>query len=80
MTRTHYRHVRVEYDAAGGHLHRWTSGTGRFWLMVEPGATDEQIRAEAEAEAIRRARRNIEHNAAVSEVRILPACLGDEDA
>jgi len=65
------RHVRVEYDAAGGFLHRWTSGTGRFWMMVEQGATDEQIHAEAEAEAILRARRNIEHNATVSDVRII---------
>lgn len=65
------RHVRVEYDAAGGHLHRWTSGTGRFWMMVERDATDEQIHAEAEAEAILRARRNIEHNATVSDVRII---------
>jgi hypothetical protein len=66
-----HRHVRVEYDAAGGHLHRWTSGTGRFWMMVERDATDEQIHAEAEAEAILRARRNIEHNATVSDVRII---------
>jgi hypothetical protein len=39
--------------------------------MVERDATDEQIHAEAEAEAILRARRNIEHNATVSDVRII---------
>ncbi|NBW14898.1 MAG: hypothetical protein EBR82_43545 [Caulobacteraceae bacterium] len=68
---TQYRRVRVEYDAAGGHLHAWTSGTGRFWMLVDPAATEEQVLAEAEAEAILRARRNIEHNATVSEVRIM---------
>jgi hypothetical protein len=71
MTLTKYRSVRVEYDAAGGHLHAWTSGTGRFWMLVDPAATEEQILAEAEQEAFRRARRNIEHNATVSGVRIL---------
>jgi hypothetical protein len=71
-TKTDYRRVRVEYDAAGGFLHRWTSGTGRFWMLVERDATDDQIHAEAEAEALQRARRMIEHhNATVSEVRIL---------
>jgi hypothetical protein len=71
MTSTNYRHVRVEYDASGGHLHAWTSGTGRFWMLVDPAATEEQILAEAEAEATLRARRNIEHNATVSDVRII---------
>jgi hypothetical protein len=70
-TKMQYRQVRVEYDAAGGHLHRWTSGTGRFWMLVDPAATEEQVQAEAEAEAILRARRNIEHNATVSDVRII---------
>ena len=70
-TKTQYRQVRVEYDAAGGHLHAWTSGTGRFWMLVDPAATEEQIRDAAEAEAIQRARRNIEHNATVSDVRII---------
>jgi hypothetical protein len=70
-TKMQYRQVRVEYDAAGGHLHAWTSRTNRFWMLVDPAATDEQIRAKAEAEAILRARRNIEHNATVSDVRII---------
>jgi hypothetical protein len=69
--KTQYKRVRVEYDAAGGHLHAWTSGTGRFWMLVERDATDDQILAEAEAEAARRARRDIEHNATVSDVRII---------
>jgi|GEM_PF-5773505 len=68
---THYKRVRVEYDAAGGHLHAWTSGTGRFWMLVDPAATEEQVLAEAEAEAVQRARRNIEHNATVSDVRVI---------
>jgi len=64
--------VRVEYDAAGGFLHRWRSGTGRFWMPVERDATDDQIHAQAEAEAHRRALRMIDHhNATVSDVRII---------
>jgi len=66
------RRVRIEYDAAGGFLHRWVSGTGRFWLAVPAGVTDAWVVEAAEAEARRRAIRRIDHyNATVSDVRII---------
>jgi hypothetical protein len=66
------RRVRIEFDAAGGFLHRWVSGTGRFWMPVPAGASDAWVREAAEAEAHRRALRLIDHhNATVSDVRVL---------
>ena len=62
--------IKVEYDASGGFLHRWRSGTGRFRMTVPPNATDEQIHDAAEAAATEKARKNIDHyNATVSDVR-----------
>jgi hypothetical protein len=62
--------IRVEYDASGGFLHRWRSGTGRFRMAVPPRATDEQIHAAAEAAATEKARKHIDHyNATVSDIR-----------
>ena len=66
------RRVRIEYDAAGGFLHRWVSGTGRFWMTVPADATDAWVVEAAEAEARRRAIRRIDHyNATVSDVRVV---------
>jgi hypothetical protein len=70
MTTTTKR-VRVEYDAAGGFLHRWVSGTGRFWITVPANATESEVVEVAEAAARLRAVRRVGHyNAAVSDVRI----------
>lgn len=61
--------VLVEYEASGGFLHRWRSGTGRFRMTVPANATESQIREAAEATATEKARRNIDHyNATVSDL------------
>lgn len=56
--------IEVTYRATGGSLGKYRSGTGRFKLPAMNGSVA-AINDLAEAEALRRARRHLDHRAVV---------------
>jgi hypothetical protein len=60
--------VRVTYDACGGHLHAWRSGSGGFWMSAPSSCQADELQRRAESQSMHRARRRLGHTAAVSSV------------